>query len=130
MKIKFKQHSDRLVLITNEQGKEIGRIFAPAGTSEDRLNSIQVCGFSELYDYWGCGVFSDGKDNAKRDVQLWFDDDSRNEIISLDLNKTCMRCYYPKKNCQCNKFKIGKRYEQILKEKMVDKINKSIHRGK
>lgn len=37
--------------------KEIGRIFTPSGSSEDIINAIQVCGFSEAFDFWGCANY-------------------------------------------------------------------------
>lgn len=40
-------------------GKEVGRIFTPGGTSHDIQNAIQVCGFEDAFDYWGCGVYGE-----------------------------------------------------------------------
>jgi hypothetical protein len=67
MKIHFELDSDQKVLIKN--GDElIGHIFTPAGSGEDVANAIQVCGFSEAFDLWGCGIFGGFKD-----IQLLFD---------------------------------------------------------
>ena len=65
MDIKFKQIDDKHIDILNE-GKIIGKIFTPSGTGEVEPNAIQVCGFDEVFDYWGCGIFDDGKGHAKK----------------------------------------------------------------
>ena len=44
--------------------KQVGRIFTPSGSGEDKLNAIQICGFSEAYDLWGCVM------DGYKDIQL------------------------------------------------------------
>src|SRR3989304_6250204 len=60
MKIIFKwideQHID---ILCKESGNVIGHIFSPSGTGEVYSNAIQVCGFEEEFDLWGCGVFGE-----------------------------------------------------------------------
>ena len=58
MKITFKQVDDQHMHIMSGE-KKIGHIFSPAGTGETTPNAIQVCGFEDAYDLWGCGVFSE-----------------------------------------------------------------------
>ena len=73
--------------------REVGRIFTPSGSGEDTENAIQVCGFTEAFDLWGCGIFK-----GYKDIQLLFDEGIMGGKETTDLNKCC-RCYrYP---CQC-----------------------------
>lgn len=78
IKIEFEQKSKKEILIFGidiaGSRKEIGRIFAPAGSGENHLNAIQICGFCHAYDYWGCGVYGDkATGQMKKDIQLmWF----------------------------------------------------------
>ncbi|MEK6884553.1 MAG: hypothetical protein AABY22_33280 [Nanoarchaeota archaeon] len=60
MKITFKLLNDQKILIMNGY-KEIGHIFTPASSGNDITNAIQVCGFEEAYDYWGCGIYGEEK---------------------------------------------------------------------
>jgi hypothetical protein len=127
--IKFKQVSEQKVEILLEyedfnidgksgftkKEKVIGHIF-----TEDYTNAIQVCGFSEAFDYWGCGLFGKPKyikksgervgnshtkmermpiykrDNVRwmeqvRDIQLYFDEETVK--CGVDTLDDCMRCY-------------------------------------
>jgi hypothetical protein len=70
--------------------KEIGHIFTPSGSARDNLNAIQICGFDEAFDLWGCGVFGNKEtNNMQKDIQLcWFypyeqmsDDQIRDVVI-------------------------------------------------
>lgn len=56
MKITFKQVDEQHIDIMCGD-KKIGKIFSPGGTGESTPNAIQICGFEEAYDLWGCGVF-------------------------------------------------------------------------
>lgn len=92
MKIRFKQITEKKVLIIGIDDKgehEIGHIFTPSGSGSDVENAIQVCGFTEAFDLWGCGLFktpkadqtgcfvTDEKGNKiyeqVKDIQLKFD---------------------------------------------------------
>ena len=103
MNIKFKQMDEENIQILDAiTGAVIGRIKTPAGTCGDKPTGIQICGFDSIYQYFGCGVHGDGKGNAKKDIQLLFEPDSRPEHIQFDMGQEiCMRCFYPYKNCQC-----------------------------
>jgi len=57
-KITFSLESEQLVVIKRGE-QTIGHIFTPCGTNGDELNVVQVCGFDELFDYWGCGVYAE-----------------------------------------------------------------------
>ena len=78
IKIKFKQISEKKIFIigTDIKGeeKEIGHIFTPSGSGGGNVNAIQICGFDEAFDLWGCGVFGDkATGKMKKDIQLiWF----------------------------------------------------------
>jgi len=122
MKITFKLTDEKNIEIMNGD-KVIGRIFTPSGTTHDEMNAIQVCGFDDIFDYWGCGIFGDGKGNAKRDVQLWFDENSQKDGVSqVIVGDSCPRCYYLKENCQCDKFKLDLRKIDVIKEKVLGEL--------
>ncbi|KKN40781.1 hypothetical protein LCGC14_0729970 [marine sediment metagenome] len=78
MKIEFELKDKERILIIgiDEKGnrKQIGHIFTPSSSAESNLNAIQICGFDEAFDLWGCGVFGDKKTKQmKKDIQLcWF----------------------------------------------------------
>lgn len=78
IKIEFEQKSKEEILIfgidEKQDRKEIGRIFTPAGSGGGNINAIQICGWDESYDIWGCGVYGDKATNKmKKDIQLiWF----------------------------------------------------------
>lgn len=80
--ISFKLKTDTQVLILRD-GWPIGHIFSPAGSGEDVANAIQVCGFSEAYSLWACGIYKGFKD-----IQLLYD-------------KTKLRGEYEPNNCWC-----------------------------
>ncbi|MHB1764920.1 MAG: hypothetical protein ACYCS1_05210 [Gammaproteobacteria bacterium] len=82
---------------------EVGRIFTPAGSSNNEINCIQVCGFSEAFSLWACAwnerdssgkIVKEHKDF--KDIQLLFDDTKLEGSFSVS---NCSRCFhYP---CQC-----------------------------
>jgi len=127
MDIKFELFNEKEVKIMND-GKEVGRIFSPAGTMRDVTNAIQICGFKDAYDLWGCGVFFDKNSENNRDIQLYFKEDSHtgsnHEISKFELLSDCGRCFMPKKKCKCYdlKIKTKKDIEKDLKEVMLEKL--------
>ena len=56
MKITFKQDSEQQITILGD-GVEIGQIFTPSSLTTE--GSIQVCGFEEAFDLWGCGIYGE-----------------------------------------------------------------------
>jgi len=56
MEITFEMEDNKHINIRCGE-RLIGHIFTPGGTGEAYNNVIQVCGFEEAFDYWGCGVF-------------------------------------------------------------------------
>lgn len=93
-RIKFKQtsavHVDIIAIQDDGTEKDIGHIFTPSGSSNDNLNAIQVCGFDEAFDLWGCGVYGDkSTGQMKKDIQLcWHsaydamsDDEMRDVVV-------------------------------------------------
>lgn len=91
--IKFKQESEKHISIigVGDKGKqhEIGHIFTPSSSGRNIRNAIQICGFTEAFDLWGCAVFKTPKIDQKglfirdekgenvfqqaKDIQLKFD---------------------------------------------------------
>ena len=89
--MKFKQQGDNRVLILDEKGNEVGHIFSPSGSGENSVNAVQICGFSEAFDFWGCGIYKGFKD-----IQLLFDG------VKMPGRETwdkCIRCFM--EPCQC-----------------------------
>ena len=62
MKITFKPVDEQHIDIMSGD-KKIGHIFSPGGTGEAYENAIQVCGFEDAYDLWGCGLFGEEGEN-------------------------------------------------------------------
>ncbi|MEK6881474.1 MAG: hypothetical protein AABY22_17765, partial [Nanoarchaeota archaeon] len=59
MKMKFQYENEKEILVlgideTTNESHIVGRIVTPAASGK---NAIQVCGFTDAYDYWGCAVF-------------------------------------------------------------------------
>ena len=125
MKIEFELENCNKIKILSfrEDGSkvEIGHIFTPAGSGEDTLNAIQICGFEEAYDLWGCGVYGEKIGNnviAKKDIQLLFKDYIN--VRSNHYNQECVRCYnYP---CTCE---IGKKEGNDIEEDVKKAIFES-----
>lgn len=111
MKIEFQMVDEKLIKIigVDEEGEghEIGQIYTPAGTSHDALNAIQICGFTEAYDLWGCacyqkpklegGIEMTNKAEQVRDIQLKFNIETiKKEIESIE----CHRCFNNPCTCE------------------------------
>lgn len=99
--------------------REIGCIFTPAGSGEYIINAIQICGFKEAYDFWGCARYQypiTNKDQERimmdfeekqvpfiqaKDIQLLFDVETLHNKAwgNVNLNECC-RCY--NKPCTCD----------------------------
>ena len=93
MEINFELKDSQTVLIKSED-RIIGKIFSPSGSGNDKKNAIQVCGFSEAFDLWGCGIFKGFKD-----IQLLFDGKEMDGKFHFDIVDGCVKCY--RKPCQC-----------------------------
>lgn len=109
--ITFELENEQRVIIKRD-GEVVGHIFSPASSGEDTLNAIQVCGFSEAYDLWGCGVFE-----GTKDIQLLYDEGFRKpgkEALHKIDNK-CIRCY--EKECQCDNDDDGSNPFNVKREK-------------
>lgn len=120
MKIEFELADKEKVSIIaiDEKGgrKEVGEIFTPSGSSHTTTNAIQICGFTEAFDLWGCAKFAQtaytdtfGEGEKRmvpklvqvKDIQLKFDFDTRLHLEKTEL-KCCVRCYnHP---CTCEVF--------------------------
>ena len=117
-------------IINKANGQLIGRMFTPSGTGHDREGAIQVCGFDDCIELWGCGIFGDGEGNPKKDIQLLFNENSKkDDSISRDAisSHKCGKCfhYHRDKNgnkdddgeCKCDELRV-----KSFKEIVVDKI--------
>lgn len=108
MNIKFKLNNENEVLviaynkITNEE-KEVGHIFTPGGTLRDNKSTIQVCGFKEAMNLWGCGIYGDSNNRrlARKDIELIYEWNTQQ--IS---NDGCGGCY--SNPCVCENKEKGK----------------------
>ena len=95
-------------ILIKKEGVTIGRVFTPSGSGHDVTNAIQVCGFTEAFDLWGCGIFK-----GYKDIQLLYDDGIMGgKPHKLDMSKCC-RCYM--NPCQCEN-KCNKTNEEIEEE--------------
>lgn len=100
-------------------GKEIGHIFSPGGSGEDIENAIQVCGFTEAFDLWGCGIY-----HGYKDIQLLFDEGIMGGKTNHNLSKCC-RCY--RNPCQCeNKIRLTKDQKKGIEETGKNNIVRSL----
>lgn len=104
-KVGYSRVASKVIIKRGE--KEIGHIFTPSGSSNDTKNAIQVCGFTEAFDLWGCGVFP-----GYKDIQLLFDNGVMGGVFNnADLSQCC-RCF--RDPCQCeNKVFMDKNREEI-----------------
>ena len=110
MKITFKIASEGEVVILGD-GEKVGHIFSPSGSGNDTMDAIQVCGFDNAFDYWGCGVFEDSKGKKKKDIQLLFSKDVRR---AKNITYSCAKCYNDP--CTCEELKRVKRYHELVEE--------------
>ncbi len=65
MEIKFKfinEQSIKIIGVQNNEEHEIGCIFTPSSSAENITNAIQICGFSEAFDFWGCARYVQPRD--------------------------------------------------------------------
>lgn len=99
-KIKFDMEDEqhiKIIGIADGKEHEIGQIFTPSGSGENNRNAIQVCGFTEAFDLWGCGIFATPKTNQGgcyeyddkgkkiyeqvKDIQLKFDIETKPMMV-------------------------------------------------
>ena len=127
MNIKFEFIDNKHIAIVMEnEGKEkvVGRIFSPSGSGEIYTNAIQICGFTEAFDLWGCANFQKIKlvnsvkeldlitrdkkgeplyEQAK-DIQLKFDWETRKTPNTYktteELFENCMKCFNDPCSCE------------------------------
>ena len=129
IELKFKMVDEKEIeIVASIQGlgeRKVGRIFTPSSNSRDMPNAIQICGFKEAFDLWGCGVFKHmgktrrrGKfiswDSSAKDIQLLFDFNTvpsdASEVIG-----SCDRCFNDPCSCPLV-VKSGKDVDAIKKE--------------
>ena len=150
MEIEFELVNNKEITIfgiENNERKEIGRIFTPSNNMENRKESgnstsdnpkaIQVCGFTKIYDLWGCGVYGKKENlidkdelnksiitqliNRKvthyKDIQLQFDFNT-DKIRDNDTLNNCHRCY----NNPCTCREIADDLSGMINKLVVEKI--------
>lgn len=140
MKLKFvlknSEHIDIYAIenkknIDGKRKKLVGHIFTPSGSAHDKRNAIQVCGFTEAFDYWGCSVFAKSSDKDKvlkrlggikheyiqvKDIQLMFDWKNTKQHTSSFSDKNCLGCYNEPCTCE-NKSLLVLSYDDIIEGK-------------
>lgn len=132
------------IMAVDEKTKEVhnvGHIFTPSGSGQDNKNAIQVCGFSEAFDLWGCGIFAKPKTKTEgyeyvrdgngekvfemaKDIQLLFDSET---LPITDL--VCDYCWSCFNNpCTCEiKVKYSNPYTVKREQDLwIDKIKKKV----
>jgi len=123
MKIQFElidKETINIIGVNEDTGeiKVVGRIFTPSGTGVDCINAIQVCGFKEAFDLWGCGRFihpklkpndmeyeknehGDKKYMYAKDIQLMFDDETKYDNgHNGDWSHNCTGCFNNPCTCE------------------------------
>lgn len=123
MELKFKFIDEKHIKIIavgvgkdfNEE-REVGQIFTPSGSGELYKNAIQICGFSEAFDLWGCGIYAEPvideiginyvKDKYGRkvgrqakDIQLYFGYETIKEELQ-SLSDGCLKCFSNPCSCE------------------------------
>ncbi len=128
MRITFELENEQEVRIMNGD-KQIGRVFTPSGTSRDVPNAIQVCGAIEIFEYWGCGVFSNKDGNPAKDIQILFEGGTKphSSLKNFNLSTGCGRCFFPKDKCMCWDLKLIEK-EDIPKAKKKREIYLTKHK--
>lgn len=127
----------RVIAVQDGERKEVGHLFTPAGSGHYIKNAIQVCGFSDAYDLWGCAVFARKSDKDKvvarlinnydpyiqvKDIQLMFDfDTEQHHTRHSKMGMDCLGCYNDPCTCDNGKFKFNE--NEILEGK--SKIRKN-----
>lgn len=119
-KIKFKfidEEKIEIIMVNGGEEKQVGHIFTPSGSGHDTLNAIQICGFSEAFDLWGCAVFAhnpineENNDFKKRngqnvleqtkDIQLLFNWETNSHVSNnLFSQNTCCKCFNEPCTCE------------------------------
>jgi len=132
MDIEFELNEDKksVNIINKSNGKMVGNIFTPSGTSHDREGAIQICGFDDCFKLWGCGIFGDGEGIPKKDIQLLFNENSQmDRKISNDcISKfKCDKCFHYYRNkdgekdehgkCRCDDLRV-KSFKEIIADKI------------
>lgn len=152
MELKFKQTSDTHIdIIATNEGTEkiVGRIFTPSGSGNNTLNAIQICGFKEAFDLWGCSEFQimketrnikndiiprDAKGNLimqqAKDIQLLFEWETQktsNDFLYRGrLLDNCISCFNTPCTCEIrtkmdNPYVVKREQDLVLLKKVEDK---------
>lgn len=106
-----------IIAVKGEKRHLVGNIFTPSGSGHTIKNAIQVCGASEIFDFWGCAVFGklddklsvvarlDGRSPEHiqmKDIQLKFDwetEPHNTQHSSMD-GDDCLGCYNNPCTCE------------------------------
>jgi hypothetical protein len=129
----------------NLNKKEVGCIFTPTGSNV--VNAIQICGFREAYDLYGCARYQypisydprkkicDGLENKNvqfiqtKDIQLMFDIETRptDSCKIWDITNGCCRCYNEPCTCE-NKIEKPLEYDRdaLIKDFLEGKKVKNL----
>jgi hypothetical protein len=102
--ITFHLEDDENIMI-RINGKTVGRITTPGSSLEQ--NTIQICGFEDAYDLWGCGPYSEqieDKHIHKKDIELQFKEYDNSHSSP---NGKCNGCYNLVCNCNLGVKKIS-----------------------
>jgi hypothetical protein len=110
-------------IIIRKDGNIVGHIFSPSGSSNDTTNAIQICGFTEAFDLWGCGIFKGFKD-----IQLLFDEGIMGGIDNKADLKECMKCY--RKPCQCENKDLEQPFNIKRESMLSNRVQKECLDGK
>ena len=139
MKLEFElKNKQEVSVIAIDKGvrKKVGYIFTPSGSGHYVKNAIQVCGFTDAFDLWGCAVFAKSGDKEKiiarldnrinsfiqvKDIQLKFDWDTELHLSIAKLGKDCVGCY--NNPCTCDNKRLMLNTNEIIEGKGKDGSN-------
>lgn len=132
LKFKFVDEKDiKIIAVENEIEKEVGCIFTPSGSSKNTKNAIQICGISEVFEFWGCSRYiqpinlnsppkriidalKDRKEEfiQMKDIQVMFEFETIPSNRRIDFNKDCLKCF--NNPCTCE-VKINRQNPYVIK---------------
>ncbi len=122
MQLKFKlidEQNVKIIAIQDDVEKEVGCIFTPSSSGNNIKNAIQICGASEVFDFWGCSRYTQPKDlgtkkriinaleNKKeehiqvKDIQIMFNFETETtKVKKYGWDENCLGCF--NKPCTCD----------------------------
>lgn len=124
MEIKFKlidEQNVKIIAVKDGEEKEVGCVFTPSSSGQNIKNAIQICGISEIFDFWGCSRYIQPRDlnipkriinsledkkeeyTQTKDIQIMFDfetEPSNHKKKGISFDKDCLGCFNNPCTCE------------------------------